>query len=103
VALLYGVRFAPAVQALRWLAWMLIPYSLNICLSSHFLSEGEDRLVALAFLISLLFLAGLSAWWIPLWGLPGACLAALSAEVIQAGLFLVFRIKNPRTLKKMRS
>lgn len=88
VQLLYGSRFEPTIPALRLLAWTLIPYSVNIYLSSDLLSAGNERQVAFAFMLSLLVLAGLSGWWIPRWGLLGACLARLSAETIQAAIFL---------------
>lgn len=88
VNLLFGAGFEPAVPALRLLAWTLIPYSLNLFLSSRLLSARQERPVAYALAISLLVLLGLSAWWIPRWGLPGACLALLVAEWVQAGLYL---------------
>jgi O-antigen/teichoic acid export membrane protein len=89
VGLLYGESFAPAIPALRMLAWTLVPFSINIYLSTDLLSAGKERKVALAFLASLLTLAGLNFLWIPRWGLFGACLATLIAETVQAaGLFL---------------
>jgi Na+-driven multidrug efflux pump len=47
-------------------------------------------------LASVLVLALLNAWWIPLYGLSGAAWAALSAELIQAGVLLVHYLYQPR-------
>lgn len=88
VKVLFGAGFEPAVAALRLLAWTLIPYSLNLFLSSRMLAARQERPVVYALAISLLVLAGLSIWWIPRRGLAGACLAVLVAEWVQAGLYL---------------
>lgn len=89
--LLYGPAFKPAIPALRLLAWTLIPFSVNIYLSSELLSAGQERKVAFAFSISLLLLFALDLAWIPRWGLLGASLAAFAAEVVQAGIFIYLR------------
>ena len=88
VNVLFGAGFEPAVPALRLLAWTLIPYSINLFLSSRLLSARQERPVAYALATSLVVLLGLNAWWIPRWGLVGACLALLVAESVQAALYL---------------
>jgi O-antigen/teichoic acid export membrane protein len=88
VELLFGSRFEPTVPALRILAWTLIPYSVNIFLSSDLLAAGRERQVAIALAAGLLILVGLNGLWIPRWGLLGAGLAAVIAEAVQAGIFL---------------
>jgi O-antigen/teichoic acid export membrane protein len=88
VNLLFGPEFTPAIPALRLLAWTLIPFSVNIYLSSELLSAGQDRKVAFALSISLLLLFSLNLAWIPRWGLLGASLAAFAAEAVQAGIFI---------------
>jgi len=89
VPLLYGPGFEPAIPALKILAWMLVPYTINTYLSLSFLAAGHERSVALALLVSLILLAALNAWWIPSVGLIGACWAALIAEIVQAGILLL--------------
>lgn len=88
VPLLFGPGFEPAVPALRVLAWVLLPYSVNIYLSTELLSAGRERGIAIALLISLAVLVLLGLLWIPFWGLLGACWAVLAAELLQAALYL---------------
>ena len=91
VLLLFGPAFEPAIPALRLLAWMLLPYTVNIYLSTEMIAAGRERGVAVALALSLCVLVVLSAWWIPRWGLLGACWAALAAELSQAALYLALR------------
>jgi O-antigen/teichoic acid export membrane protein len=91
VQLLYGPGFEPAIPALHLLAWTLLPFSINIFLSSQILSSRRERQVALALGVSLVTLVGFDIWWIPRWGLNGACLATVFAEISQAGAFLYLR------------
>lgn len=88
VNLLYGSNFTPAIPSLRLLAFMMIPFSLNIYISSRLLSARKERKVAYAFILSLLVLAGMNAWLIPRSDLMGASLATLIAEMVQTGVFL---------------
>ena len=90
VRLLYGSGFEPAVEALKILAWLIIPYTISAYLSLAFLAAGRERGVAQALLAGVITLALLNAWWIPRAGLVGACWAALLAEIVQAG-FLIFQ------------
>jgi O-antigen/teichoic acid export membrane protein len=88
VGLLFGSRFEPAAQALRLLAWTLVPYSVNIYLSSDLLAAGRERQVALALGLGLFALVCLNGLWIPRWGALGASLAVVIAESVQALIFL---------------
>jgi O-antigen/teichoic acid export membrane protein len=91
VRVLFGADFAPAIPALRILAWILIPYTVNTFLSLFFLAAKQARKVALALSVSLCALIVLNFFLIPLLGLAGAALAALAAESVQALLFLFQR------------
>ncbi|MGE5223113.1 MAG: flippase [Omnitrophica WOR_2 bacterium] len=91
VNLLFGIRYTPAVPALQVLAWILVPYSLSSVLTVKMVSEKKEKYVTLILALSLVACACLSVWWIPLWGLRGACLAALVAETIQASLLFGWR------------
>jgi O-antigen/teichoic acid export membrane protein len=89
VPLLYGSQFSPAIPALRLLSWSLIPFSVNIYLSSQLLAARKERTLVLVYLTSLALLAGLNAWMIPNLGLMGACLTLLISEAFQAAVFLL--------------
>jgi len=89
VPLLYGSQFSPAIPALRLLSWSLIPFSVNIYLSSQLLAARKERALVLVYLTSLALLAGLNAWMIPNLGLMGACLTVLISEAFQAAVFLL--------------
>jgi O-antigen/teichoic acid export membrane protein len=88
VDLLYGAEFAPAAPILHILAWALVPYAINSFLTLAFVARNRTHTVVGALTASLVALALLSLWWIPLYGLEGAAWAALSAEALQAILLL---------------
>lgn len=96
VALLYGPAFEPSAAALRVLAWMMIPYTINTYLSLRFVASGQEKRVARSLLASLAALALLSGWWIPRAGLAGACQALLAAEILQSGMLLIQSGRSPR-------
>lgn len=85
---LFGPAFEPAVPALRLSAWILLPYSVNIYLSTELLAAGHEKSLSVVLLLSLAALILLSLWSIPRWGLMGACWAVLTAELFQAALYL---------------
>ena len=96
VNLLFGLAFAPAIPALRILAWMLVPYTINTYLTLSFVANRREQNVVLALLASLLALIVMSLVWIPRFGLVGAAWAALAAEILQALMLLslhVFQIE----------
>lgn len=88
VTALFGPAFEPAVPALRLLAWDLLPYSVNIYLSTELLAAGREKSLSVVLLLSLAVLIVSSLWFIPRWGLMGACWAVLIAELLQAALYL---------------
>jgi O-antigen/teichoic acid export membrane protein len=96
---LYGADFEPSILAMRILAWLMIPYSINIYLSSRLISSRQERKVALALALSLTALVGLNVWWIPVWGLYGACLATVASEIIQAAGYLFLERSGPQLTK----
>lgn len=89
VPVLYGEQFSPSIPVLRLLAWSLIPYSVNIYISSHLLAARKERTLVYVYLTSLATLAGLNVWMIPRLGLTGACLTTLASETFQAAIFLL--------------
>jgi O-antigen/teichoic acid export membrane protein len=92
---LYGPAFGPSAAALKILAWILIPYTINTYLSLAFVAAGQERAVAYSLLASLIALAVLSAWWVPRAGVTGASAAALAAEVVQSIGLLLCRYRFP--------
>lgn len=88
VNLLFGADFVPSIAALRILAWMLVPYTVNTYLTLAFVAAKRERNVAVALSASLFTLVLLNLWWIPRFGLVGAAWAALAAESFQAIVLL---------------
>jgi len=86
--LLYGAAYAPAVPALRILAWMLVPFTVNNFMSLAYLAARREAAILRVQLLGLMALAGLSLACIPAWGVNGACLALLVAESVQAAAYL---------------
>lgn len=91
VTLLFGANFAPTIPALRILAWVLVPNTINTYLTLACIAAKKERRVAVALSASLLALVLLNLWWIPRLGLPGAAWSALAAESFQALLLLAQR------------
>ncbi|MCX6081544.1 MAG: flippase [Chloroflexi bacterium] len=89
VNLLFGADFSASIPALRILAWMLVPYTINTFLSLALLSSKQEKNMMIALTSSLVALVALNLWLIPRLGLSGAAWAALSAESLQAGLLLL--------------
>jgi O-antigen/teichoic acid export membrane protein len=85
VTFLYGSRYLAAGPALRILAWLLVPYSLSAALTVGMIARGREKLVTTVLAASLAAGLLLNLVWVPVWGLSGACLAALAAECVQAG------------------
>ena len=88
VRLLYGAEYLPAVPALRILAWMLVPFTVNTFLSLSLIAVNRERTVGWALASSLLVLMLLSLWLIPAQGTSGAAVAALGAECVQSAVLL---------------
>lgn len=89
VTVLYGPAFASSVEALRVLAWVLVPYTFTGSLSLALVAARREAPVARALAASLVALVLLDLWLIPSIGLLGACWAALAAETLQAIMLLV--------------
>ncbi len=98
---LYGREFAPSAQALRLLAWILIPFTVNTFYSLFSLANHKEKLVMYVQLAGLVVLVGLNAWWIPEWGLSGACLAAILAESAQAAIYLTSTVDLTQQARRL--
>jgi O-antigen/teichoic acid export membrane protein len=91
--LLFGDGFGPTAGALRVLAWVLIPFTLNAYFSLMYVAAGMERPALIAVGTSIFVFASLGVLWIPLWGLMGVCWAFLIAECSQAAVYLAFRFR----------
>lgn len=96
ISLVFGKEFTPSILALRILAWLMIPFSINIYLSASLISARQERRVLSTFVISLVILVILDVLLIPVFGLVGACIATLVSESIQAMIFIYTRFATQR-------
>jgi PST family polysaccharide transporter len=98
ISLVFGQGFSPSILALRILAWLMIPFSINIYLSASLISARQERRVLTTFLISLVILVILDLLLIPAFGFVGACIATLVSESIQAMIFIYTRTSIQKTI-----
>ncbi len=84
ITILYGSGYVSSIPLLRILAWILIPYTVNMFLSLAFLARRQETVIMRALLVGLLSLAVLTVWWEPLAGSAGMAWAVVSAESLQA-------------------
>ena len=95
VTLVYGSHFTPAAQALRVLAWSLIPYTFSAYLSLDFIAQGKERKILQATLFGLAISAGMYALLIPRIGAIGAGWGMLTGEGAVAATLLWLSRKRP--------
>lgn len=89
ILLLFGDAFASSTEPLRILAWILIPYFITSYYSLAFVALELERPVLTSLVSGLLLMLGLLIQLIPLYGLRGAAVALLSAELLQAALLWI--------------
>ena len=85
---LFGTEYLPANAGLKILAWILIPFTINTFSSLSILAYHEEQVVLRVQSAGLAALILLNAWWIPRWGINGACLGLVAAETAQSVLYL---------------
>jgi PST family polysaccharide transporter len=93
IPVLFGDGFDSSITALRILAWQLIPFTVSAYLSLALIAFGYERLAGRALGVSVIVLIGLTTWWAPVFGLAGACWAAVVAESVQAACLLFLHRK----------
>jgi O-antigen/teichoic acid export membrane protein len=90
VDVLYGRDFVSISGLLSLLGWSLLPYTVSAFISYDLIARGLEYNLLKAALISLV-ISGLTYFWcISLFGLTGAAWAALTAEFLQAIIFICF-------------
>ena len=88
VTLLYGSAYHPAIEALRILAWGLLPLAATAPTSLALVTTGHERVVLRAAGAAVLVTTGLGLWLIPRLGVNGACAAVLAGEALLSALLL---------------
>jgi O-antigen/teichoic acid export membrane protein len=84
ILILFGDQFISSVQSLHILAWILIPYFVVSYHSLLFVAIEVEKPVLFALIASLLLMITLLITLIPFYGLRGAAIALLSAELFHA-------------------
>lgn len=97
VLILFGAEYSQSIPALRLLAWMLVPFTINTYLTLTLVAARRERPVLVALTASLAALVALSFLWMPRFGLMGAGWAIFLSEHLQAGMLLVQYRTKPNT------
>jgi O-antigen/teichoic acid export membrane protein len=101
ILLLYGPRFEASVDALQWQAWTLVPYTVTAVISLWFVATGAERSVLFGSALSLPVMLALYIFLIPRLGWLGAAWAMLGGECLQAVVFAVMFILQPRRANEL--
>ncbi len=88
---LFGLDYADSVALVRILALSLIPYTFSASLAVRLVTQGQERRVLWATVISLAVAFLLNRWFIPFDGSRGAALATVLSESVLAGTIFVLR------------
>lgn len=85
-----------AAGLFRWYSMALLPVSLNLMLNRGFFASGNYRIPFVAGLISALLQLYLCYSSVPVYGMKGIAIAAISAGFVQLAILLVmtFRVGN---------
>jgi PST family polysaccharide transporter len=91
----YGAPFRPALGALRILAFVLVPFTINDYFSIAFISQNREALMMRITAAYLVTLVALMALLVPGRGQEGAAWALLVAELLQAAALISSWKLNP--------
>lgn len=94
ILVLFGADYSQSIPALRLLAWMLPPFTINTYLTLALVAANRERPVLIALAAGLATLVALNFLWIPRFGILGASWAILIAESLQVGVLIVQYSKN---------
>ena len=84
---LYGASFAESGRVLAWLLWATIPVNLGLVAGKWFVAEGLQRLTFYRMSLGAVVNIALNAWAIPRWGVYGAAMATIAAQLMANVLF----------------
>ncbi|HSD84566.1 MAG TPA: polysaccharide biosynthesis C-terminal domain-containing protein, partial [Anaerolineae bacterium] len=91
VMLLFGATYAPAVEVVQLLAVSVLPYTISASLSLRLVTQGRERRVLGATMLSVIVAFLLNRGLIPAAGPNGAALAVIGSESFLALMMLVLR------------
>jgi len=83
INLLFGPSYAAAVPILRILSWSLPLTVLTFKLSFDLVVAGQERIAALAMLLTLMISIVVTVWFVGRWGVNGAAVALIIGEGTQ--------------------
>lgn len=91
IIFIFGENYIPAADLLKILSWCIVPYTVSAFISVDLVARGEEIMILKTTITSLIVWMFLYIWWIKAFGLTGASWAALSGEIFQAIILLLFR------------
>lgn len=80
---LFGENYAPAIPALRILAWSLPPFTTAMALSMQLIAQDQERLVLGVTGLTVVGTAVALRNAIPIWGVTGAAWTLVLSETVQ--------------------
>jgi O-antigen/teichoic acid export membrane protein len=96
VRIVFGVRFAPAVPALRWMLPGVFFLGLTSVLSQYLAASGFPRLQSAAWMVGSVMAAGLGRVLIPIASATGA---AMALSITHAAVFLMIAAISVRAAR----
>ncbi|MGQ9668868.1 MAG: oligosaccharide flippase family protein [Desulfosoma sp.] len=93
---LLGRAFAPATEALRWLAWLPLLTIPRRLMQTAFGVSGGQTTGLLVLASGAVLNVALNLWMIPLWGWWGAMLATYATEILMGGFLLTRILRDVR-------
>ncbi len=88
-----GPSFAPAVEALRWLAWLPLISLPRLFLQTALIGSDRQGLLAVALGVGAALNILLNLWAIPRWGWQGAVGATYVTEIVMSGILTLFLLR----------
>jgi O-antigen/teichoic acid export membrane protein len=92
-----GPGFAPAVEALRWLAWLPLISLPRLFLQVTLIGGDRQGVLAVALSIGGVLNILLNLWAIPRWGWQGAVGATYVAEIVMSGILILSILRTTAT------
>ncbi|WP_448383848.1 oligosaccharide flippase family protein [Desulfosoma sp.] len=89
---LLGPTYSPAVEALRWLAWLPLLITARLFMHTAFVASGRQRIGLAILLLGAVINFLVNLWAIPQRGFYGAVLATYAAELLMIGLLLGLKL-----------
>lgn len=91
-----GPSFTPAVEALRWLAWLPLISLPRLFLQTALIGGDRQGMLAAVLGVGAALNILLNLWAIPRWGWQGAVGATYIAEIVMSGILILSILKRNR-------